>query len=318
MEKCFNFMNDCESVKIILQDIGYVLSDHGKEYRTRPLYRDSDNDNVLRIWKNSGQWVDFKENISGSLEDLVKLTLKLKSIEEAKNWISSKGIDTSFREEETYKPTVKQTSTFDKSLLLRLAKDFSYWNNRGISNDTLEPFQGGVASGGKMFNRYVFPIFNNKEDIIGFAGRDLSKVSLENRPKWKLLGDKKEWVYPAKVNVKELKKADEIILVESIGDMLALRENKISNCLVSFGLNISPSLICFLISLNPKKIIIAFNNDGLFTGAGNRAAETAKKTLTNYFDLSQIKICLPNEAKDFGELHLKANNKIAEWYNTIK
>ena len=83
-------MNDCESVKIILQDIGYVLSDHGKEYRTRPLYRDSDNDSVLRIWKNSGQWVDFKENISGSLEDLVKITLKLKSIDEAKNWISAK------------------------------------------------------------------------------------------------------------------------------------------------------------------------------------------------------------------------------------
>lgn len=311
-------MNDCESVKIILQDIGYVLSDHGKEYRTRPLYRDSDNDSVLRIWKNSGQWVDFKENISGSLEDLVKITLKLKSIDEAKNWISAKGIDTSFREDEAAKPTIKQTSTFDRSLLIKLLRDSSYWSNRGISDSTLQPFQGGVATGGKMFNRYVFPIFNNKEDIIGFAGRDISKILMENRPKWKLLGDKKEWVYPAKVNVKELQKADEIIIVESIGDMLALRENKINNSIVSFGLNISPSIIYFLISLNPKKIVVAFNNDGLFTGAGNRAAETAKKTLTNYFDLSQISIKLPTEAKDFGELHLKDKNKVAEWYNSIK
>ena len=86
-------MNDCESVRQILQEIGYSLTDNGREFRTRPLYRDSDNDNVLRIWKNSGQWVDFKENISGSLEDLVKLTLKLKNIEEAKEWISSKGIN---------------------------------------------------------------------------------------------------------------------------------------------------------------------------------------------------------------------------------
>lgn len=311
-------MNDCESVKIILQDIGYVLTDHGKEYRTRPLYRDSDNDSVLRIWKNSGQWVDFKENISGSLEDLVKITLKLKSIDEAKNWISSKGIDTSFKEEETAKPTVKQTSTFDKSLLIKLSRDTSYWNNRGISDSTLEPFMGGVATGGKMFNRYVFPIFNNKDDIIGFAGRDISKVALENRPKWKLLGDKKEWVFPAKVNLKELQKANEIIIVESIGDMLALRENGIKNCIVSFGLNISAAMICFLISLNPKKLIIAFNNDGLFTGAGNKAAETAKKTLTNYFDLPQIKICLPSGAKDFGELNLKNKKEVIEWYNLIK
>ncbi len=48
-------MNDCESVRQILTDIGYTLTDHGREFRTRPLYRDSGNDNVLRIWKNSGQ-----------------------------------------------------------------------------------------------------------------------------------------------------------------------------------------------------------------------------------------------------------------------
>ena len=59
-------MNDCESVRRILQDIGYVLTDNGREFRAKPLYRDSDNDSVLRIWTNSGQWVDFKENKSGS------------------------------------------------------------------------------------------------------------------------------------------------------------------------------------------------------------------------------------------------------------
>ena len=257
-------MNDCESVRQILTDIGYSLVDHGREYRTRPLYRDSGNDNVLRIWKNSGQWVDFKENISGSIEDLVRLTLKLKNIDEAKKWISEKGIDTSRSEENQQKVTTSQTTIFDKSLLIKLLRDDSYWGGRGISSQTLQPFQGGVATTGKMFNRYVFPIFNNKEDIIGFAGRDISKILMENRPKWKLLGDKKEWVYPAKVNVKELQKADEIIIVESIGDMLALRENKINNSIVSFGLNISPSIIYFLISLNPKKIVVAFNNDGLF------------------------------------------------------
>lgn len=311
-------MNDCESVRIILQEIGYVLTDNGKEYRAKPLYRDSDNDKVLRIWKNSGQWVDFKENISGSLEDLVRLTLKLKSIDEAKQWISGKGVDTSFREEDQPKPTIKQTSVFDKSLLIKLLRDNSYWNNRGISDSTLEPFQGGVATGGKMFNRYVFPIFNNKDDIIGFSGRDVSKTLMEGRPKWKLLGDKKEWVYPAKINIKDLQNSKEIIIVESIGDMLALRENKINNAIVSFGLNISPSIIYFLISLNPDRIVIAFNNDGLFTGAGNKAAETARKTLTNYFDLSQIKVCLPKEAKDFGELHLKDKTKVTEWHKSIK
>jgi len=31
----------------VLTDLGYKLKDHGKEYRARPLYRDSDNDTVL-------------------------------------------------------------------------------------------------------------------------------------------------------------------------------------------------------------------------------------------------------------------------------
>lgn len=310
-------MNDSETVRTILQDIGYVLTDNGREFRARPLYRDSDNDSVLRIWKNSGQWVDFKENISGSIEDLVKLTLKLKSIDEAKTWISSKGIDTSSIEVEKPKALTKQTQIFDKSLLIKLLRDNSYWNNRGISDSTIAPFQGGVATSGKMFNRYVFPIFDNRDQIIGFAGRDVSAMSLEGRPKWKLIGDKKEWVYPMKVNLSDIKKEKSIILVESIGDMLALRENGILNVVVCFGLNISCKIIYSLISLNPEKIIIAFNNDGSSSGAGNLAATSAKNKLLNYFDQNQIHIILPDGGKDFGDLNLKDKQKILEWKKLI-
>lgn len=310
-------MNDCESVRQILQEIGYSLTDNGREFRTRPLYRDSDNDNVLRIWKNSGQWVDFKENISGSLEDLVKLTLKLKNIEEAKEWISSKGINVNETEIVKHKVTVSQPAFFDKSLLLKLRKDDSYWNNRGISAATLFPFQGGVASSGKMFNRYVFPIFDSEDHLIGFSGRDVSSLTLEGRPKWKHLGDKKEWVFPAKINYKDLKSKKEIILVESIGDMLALMENGIKNILVTFGLNLPNKLLYFLIGMNPDKVIIAFNNDGSENGAGNMAASSALNKLSNYFDKNQILVKLPSTAKDFGEMHLKDPKSILNWYNSI-
>ena len=311
-------MNDCDAVRQILTDIGYTLADHGREFRTRPLYRDSGNDNVLRIWKNSGQWVDFKENISGSIEDLVRLTLKLKNIDEAKKWISEKGIDTSRSEENQQKVTTSQTTIFDKSLLIKLSRDHSYWENRGISSQTLLPFQCGVASTGKMFNRYVFPIFNCKDEIVGFAGRDISKMSLEGRPKWKLIGDKKEWAFPLKVNSKDIKNSKFIILVESIGDMLALRENGINNSIVSFGLNLSPKIIYSLIGYNPKKIIIAFNDDSFDNAAGNIAAESAKQRLLNYFDSNQIEIKLPFGAKDFGEMHLKDRSLIGNWYNSIQ
>jgi hypothetical protein len=309
-------MNDCESVRKILQDIGYVLTDNGREFRAKPLYRDSDNDNVLRIWKNSGQWVDFKENKSGSLEELIRLTLKLKTIDEAKQWIGSKGIVSNAEEIEKPKALTSQVQYFDKSLLLKLAKNDDYWNNRGISSSTLAPFCGGLASTGKMYNRYTFPIFDNKDNIIGFSGRDVAPFSLEGRPKWKHIGDKKEWVYPLKVNLQDIRSRKKIILVESIGDMLALRENGISNSIVTFGLNISAKIIYSLIALNPDKIIVAFNNDSDNNGAGNEAAVVAKNKLLNYFDKSQVSINLPLGAKDFGDLNLFDKSKILEWYET--
>ena len=60
----------------ILTSMGYSLKDFGREYRTKPIYRDSDNDTVLRIYKDTGFWVDFKENISGDFNSLVKMMLE--------------------------------------------------------------------------------------------------------------------------------------------------------------------------------------------------------------------------------------------------
>ena len=168
-----------------------------------------------------------------------------------------------------------------------------------------------------MFNRYVFPIFDSEDHLIGFSGRDVSSLTLEGRPKWKHLGDKKEWVFPAKINYKDLKSKKEIILVESIGDMLALMENGIKNILVTFGLNLPNKLLYFLIGMNPDKVIIAFNNDGSENGAGNMAASSALNKLSNYFDKNQILVKLPSTAKDFGEMHLKDPKSILNWYNSI-
>ena len=79
-----------DHVKEILTEIGYTLRDCGREYRTKPLYRDSDNHNVLCIKKTNGVWIDFKTNKCGNLEELVKLTLNLKDLEEAKDYVQNK------------------------------------------------------------------------------------------------------------------------------------------------------------------------------------------------------------------------------------
>jgi hypothetical protein len=306
-----------EAVRSILEEVGYNLIDAGREYRAKPLYRDSDNDSVLRIWKDSGKWVDFKENKSGSLEDLIQITLKLKDVQEAKEWISSKWSKPDEERPPKKKAILSGNQVYDKSLLLKLRRDCSYWENRGISKKTLEPLEGGVATTGKMYNRYTFPIFNNKNDIIGFSGRDINPTRSDKRPKWKHIGNKRSWAYPLKVNLKEIKAKKEIILVESIGDMLALRENNINTAVVTFGLTLSARLLYCLIGLNPERVVIAFNNDENNNFAGNEAASFAKKKLSNYFDQNQLHISLPCGHKDFGDMNISNQKDILKWYSNI-
>jgi|TARA_R110000751_G_scaffold219305_3_gene322081 hypothetical protein len=103
----------------------------------------------------------------------------------------------------------------------------------------------------------------------------------------------------------EIEKKKEVIVVESVGDSLALTENKIFNHLVTFGLGISSKQICELVALNPSRIVIAFNNDS--NKAVNIGLESSIKDfikLMDFFDISKLSIKLPTE-NDFSDIHVK-------------
>ena len=273
-----------DEIKDILTEIGYTLRDCGNEYRTKPLYRDSDNPNVLCIKKNNGVWFDFKTNKYGNLEELVKITLNLKDINEAKDFIKNKF---SYENIKVEKEKLKSRRTFDKKNLNKIIDDYRYWNNRGVSSETLKVFESGVMKEGKLKDRYVFPVFDKMDKLIGAAGRSLNGDSLV---KWKLLGEKSSWVYPFKYNRASIRKHKSVILVESIGDMLALWEAGVKNIIVIFGLSVSSRVKQLLISLNLRKIYISLNNDDSQNGAGNEASIKIKNDLLKYFDDEQLQI----------------------------
>jgi 5S rRNA maturation endonuclease (ribonuclease M5) len=289
----------------ILTDLGYKLKDYGKEYRAKPLYRESDNDTVLKIYKDSGHWFDFKENISGDFTSLINITLKLEDPDKAKEWLKNKNF-TFYKPAEYEKPKLKSVKKFDVEILSKLEIDHSYWNKRGIQDETLSVFKGGVARNGKMKNRYVFPIFNYSKDLIGFSGRDITNTS---KIKWKHLGEKNDFLYPLFLNSKEIEKDKEIILVESIGDMLSLYQAGIKNVLVTFGTSLSLSILNYCLKTDVKKIYISLNNDSNKNNAGNIAAEKTYARLKRYFDDKQLKISLPTK-KDFGEMN---KEEILQW-----
>lgn len=295
-----------DGIKDILTEIGYTLRDCGKEYRTKPLYRDSDNPNVLCIQKETGVWFDFKENKYGKLEDLVKLTLDLKDISEAKDFIKSKGVTHTVSRP---KEKLKTQAFYKLDNLSKMFPEYEYWESRGVSSTTLKMLESGVMKEGKLNNRYVFPIFDGYDRLVGCAGRDITNKS---PIKWKLLGEKRYWVYPFKYNKDEILKAKHVFLVESIGDMLSLWEAGIKNTLVLFGLSASSKIKQILMMLNLDKIYISLNNDE--SEAGNNAAKSIYASLSNHFDDNQLQIELPTK-NDFGCM---SKEEILTWHKRIK
>ena len=289
-------------VREVLESIGYSnITEDAKNFRMKPLYRDSSSDTVLSVRKDTGTFIDFSKNMTGSLKQLVKLSLDFKSEDEAVLWLEKNGNGEAIKPKEQ-KTILKETKVFSKECLEKVLPEHDYWNGRGISNQTLELFGGGVVKVGKMKERYVFPIFDSKKNLIGVSGRDLINNPDSKRPKWKHIGDKSQWRYPMQVNNKLLRQEKQVIIVESIGDMLSLWENGIKNVAVAFGLQIGLGLLNYLLRIDAQKIILAFNNDSANNSAGNEAAEKNLRRLMRYFDSDQIKISLPTKG-DFGEMN---------------
>ena len=272
---------------LVLNNIGYSqLNDAGSIWRTNPLYREYRSQNSLAIKKSTGQWFDHSERQGGSLAQLVQKTLSLPDLEATKAYLGDLPILVDIRES----VELTDIKKFDKGLLVKLIKDNEYWNKRGISDQVLNAFGGGLAQNGRMKGRYTIPIFDSREDLIGFAGRIL--VKQPNVPPWKLLGGKKNWVFPQSSQSSIFNKKS-VVLVESIGDLFSLLEIGVDNVIVLFGVCLGPEIIKNLLRNDVERISILLNNDEDKGFVGNLAAESIKEDLCSFFDESQVIIITP-------------------------
>jgi hypothetical protein len=304
-----------EKIKDSLIKLGYKLADRGQYWQTNAVFRNGDNKTAIQIYKNTGVWKDHVQNSSFSpFKRLVEITLGTNDQTQVKEFIDEDNLGDNYNRL-TISEKLEMEEIYPESCLERLLPHYKFYNNKGISSETLTALKGGYATTGKLGNRFVFPIYNEHNQIHGFSGRDMAVNS--SRPKWKHLGRKKSWIYPLYANQdtrKAIEETGEVIFVESIGDMLNLHENGYKNVLVTFGLDISSKLICSTLSFNIKKVIISLNND---IGADkNRGLEASIKNylrLLNYYNPENILICLPL-AKDFGEMN---EQQFIKWKNKL-
>ena len=310
-------------IKDILQKLGYNLSDFGSHWRTSALYRGGNNPSAVQIYKDSGVWVDHvRGDAYMSLRSLVEATLQTNDKEEVSKLM--KGYDFEVSSKEVAPPSYPKTEmekTYPCSILTKLLPHYRFYNKKGISNKVLEFFKGGLATEGAMYQRFVFPVYNSSGLIHGFSGRDMSPAS-KNRPKWKHVGKKSTWIFPyflladSSTNCvqDEISEKKQVILVESIGDLLNLHEHGVRNVLVTFGTSISSTLMCFLLSLGVDNIVVSLNNDmGKEKNRGQIGALKIYLKLLDYFDKFKINVRLP-PANDFGEMN---SEDFASWKSLL-
>lgn len=308
-----------DRIEKVLNELGYNLSDHGKYWQSNAVYRQGDNRTALQIWKDTGIWKDFVANtpyqpfkklVELSCEDDIK-------VNEFLDVVHNK--DFSFIES-IRAPKMEAEQFFSHDEVKTLLPHYTFYNNKKISDETLKVYRSGFSMSGKMNGRFVFPVYDENSKVVGLSGRHLLWKDSSNFPKWKHLGRKANWIYPinlpSEVNLfkNKIEETKEIILIEGIGDSLALSQQGYYNHLVVFGLEISSKQLSYLMSLSLNKIYISTNNDkDKLDNRGLLAAIKIYLKLIKFFDIDKVEIRLPI-CKDFGEM-LEKDISMDKWLN---
>jgi hypothetical protein len=306
-----------EVIKSSLTKMGYSLQDCGNHWRTNALYRGGSNPTALMIYKDTGVWTDFVKNTPRMpFKDLVCATIKTTDESQISKFLEN----LSTQPVQQHKPKMSSEKIYDESILHKLMPHYIFYTNKGVNEDVLVNLKGGLATEGAMYQRFVFPIYSESGTIQGFSGRDMNSKS-SNRPKWKHVGKKTNWVYPAFVPVDgeniyldSIKENRCVYLVESIGDILSLHSAGIHNTICIFGTSISSKVLCFLLSLDMECLHICLNNDSnKEKNRGKIGSLGVYCKLLNYFSRARISISPPT-LNDFGDMN---SEQINEWLSNL-
>ena len=144
-------------------------------------------------------------------------------------------------------------------------------------------------------NRIMFPIINEREEIIGFGGRSIDgKEPKYLNSKESLIFKKKSCLYGINIAKKYIMKEDEIILVEGYMDTIACHKMNIKNAVGSLGTAISEGH-AIEIKKYTNNVVLALDGDE----AGIKATQKAILILLK-FDL-KLTILSVKETKDLDE-----------------
>ncbi len=130
----------------------------------------------------------------------------------------------------------------DGDKLYRMAIDSGLNEQYLLEAGLAKPSQRGDGYYDTFRGRLMFPIFNPSGKVIAFAGRVLGNEKTAkyiNSPQTKVY-NKSEVLYGVNFAKNEIRKTDEVILVEGYTDVISLQQNDILNVVASSGTSLTP------------------------------------------------------------------------------
>lgn len=150
-------------------------------------------------------------------------------------------------------------------------------------------------------DRLIFPIFNNRNEVIGFGGRQLNDFGPKyiNSPETEVYS-KKDNLYALNIARKNIKN-DSIFLVEGYMDVISMHQNGYPNTVASLGTSLTKEQSIILSKLC-KNIFIVYDNDQAGRDATKRALDILVETNSN------VRVVNLDDTKDPDEFFSKYDN----------
>lgn len=300
----------------ILDALGVTYSRGGSWLSSPCPVHKGDNSHGFGFNVDKGYWncfshgchIEWGTNIIGLVAGVLGY-----SYDDSVQWLSENTKEVSHLKPKTER---KEDKVYREDCLKRLFKTHFY-TKRGFSQETVDAFEHGQAQSGRMAYRVVFPIRDGEGRIRGFSGRwgglerqtdgNVECVSNTGKvvAKWKHTSfSKSSYLY----NFYRIKDTcqDELILVESIGNVMRFWEAGKKNCVAVMGSSLSIVQAKLILASKAKNVILAFDNDE----AGKKCSKKALKMLEQHVN---TKIIFPTEGKDWSDM---TNEEVLKIYGS--
>lgn len=195
--------------------------------------------------------------------------------------------------------------SFDPDIVNNISHEVNYFLKRGFSQSILNDFKAFYCNDKtkSLYGRACLPIFNDKNEIVGFTGRKTITIDPNNDPsiiKWKHTAG-----FVASRNLfginraKEHHRRDKVaILVEGPLDVMKCHEAGLPHTISPFGINFSNSQRKLLILNGVSTLVVAFDPDA----GGDKGYENVLQQAKLYFNVENAR---PRLTKDPGEMTIE-------------